>query len=311
MASRMGHLLPFSGGVISHAGYFAHGEHHLYGALYLRVFTLAFAVLAVLSHAKGANARDALCQASELVLSYLAGVFFSLVVYRWFLHPLREVPGPPWARLSGLWLTWTVRRGDASRQVKRLHDQYGPIVRIGPTDLSIAHPSAVEIVHGFGAQCIKGPWYDINKPMVSLQTYRTKAEHDQRRRLWSNAFGDRALRGYEQRLHKYRKQLFDQVMAHQGQPMNVTKWLYAYSFDVMGDLAFGKSFNMLETGREHWAVKMLNEGLRVLGCIFPPWLYLFLFSIPGLTKGWLKLIHFAEENMRELIKVRSHLGPAS
>lgn len=33
---------------------------------------------------------------------------------------------------------------------------------------------------------------------------------------------------------------------------------------VMGDLAFNKSFDMLRTGEEHWAIKLLNEGMEPL-----------------------------------------------
>ena len=36
-----------------------------------------------------------------------------------------------------------------------------------------------------------------------------------------------------------------------GKPMNIAKWFNFYSFDVMGDLAFGKSYKMLKSGEEH------------------------------------------------------------
>lgn len=32
----------------------------------------------------------------------------------------------------------------------------------------------------------------------------------------------------------------------------------------MGDLAFNESFDMLETGKEHWAIHLLNEGMAPL-----------------------------------------------
>jgi hypothetical protein len=35
-----------------------------------------------------------------------------------------------------------------------------------------------------------------------------------------------------------------------------------FGYDVMGDLAFGKSFAMLDSGDEHYAVKLLNEGMQ-------------------------------------------------
>lgn len=42
--------------------------------------------------------------------------------------------------------------------------------------------------------------------------------------------------------------------------MNVAKWMNYYSFDVMGDLTFGKPFDMLKNGREHFAIELLNGG---------------------------------------------------
>ncbi len=41
----------------------------------------------------------------------------------------------------------------------------------------------------------------------------------------------------------------------------MTKWLNLYSFDVMGDLAFGKSYKMLDSGEKHWLLKLLGEGM--------------------------------------------------
>jgi hypothetical protein len=40
----------------------------------------------------------------------------------------------------------------------------------------------------------------------------------------------------------------DQLQAFTGKPLNASIWLNYYSFDVMGDLAFGKSFDMLRSG---------------------------------------------------------------
>ena len=34
--------------------------------------------------------------------------------------------------------------------------------------------------------------------------------------------------------------------------MDVSKWFNYYSFDVMGDLSFGKSFNMLVDGKDSY-----------------------------------------------------------
>ena len=53
----------------------------------------------------------------------------------------------------------------------------------------------------------------------------------------------------------------------------MSKWFNLYSFDVMGDLAFGTSYNMLQTGELHWAIKTLNEGMTMAGLNLPIWLF--------------------------------------
>jgi cytochrome P450 family 628 len=47
---------------------------------------------------------------------------------------------------------------------------------------------------------------------------------------------------------KYSDELMDQLKAFSGKPFNASLWLNFYSFDVMGDLAFGQSFDMLRSG---------------------------------------------------------------
>lgn len=65
-----------------------------------------------------------------------------------------------------------------------------------------------------------------------------------------------ALRDYEPRVINYTDQLLCQIQATAGRPINVTDWFNFYSFDVMGDLAFGKSFNMLKDGVKHYFVRI-------------------------------------------------------
>ena len=68
--------------------------------------------------------------------------------------------------------------------------------------------------------------------MVSLQLDRNKASHDRKRRVWSTAFSDKALRGYETRMRVYREKLWTDLSAFSGQAVNITKWFDLYSWDV-------------------------------------------------------------------------------
>jgi hypothetical protein len=297
-------------GAITHYFYFNRAEHHLYGMVYLQIFIGAF-VTAILVLVKGG---EPFAKASERVTSiagcYMGGLYLSLITYRAFFSPLTRFPGPFGARISNFWFSTQLKNVDAHKQILKLHEKHGDFVRVGSSDLSIVHPKAINVIYGLGSKCTKADWYDLTYPMVSMQTTRQRAVHDQRRRIWSLAFGDKALRGYEDRIKRYRDLLISQIDTFGGQPINVTKWFNLFSFDVMGDLAFGVSFNMLETSEEHWAIKLLNSGMEPLGWMFPTWFFVMLVGIPGLANDWRKLIKYCSEKLDERMGVISHCFPA-
>ena len=70
----------------------------------------------------------------------------------------------------------------------------------------------------------------------------------------------------------------------------------------MGDLAFGKDFGMLESGDEHFAVKLLNEGMQPFA-IFPPvWFFRILATIPGMADGYHKFVKYCDQQLQERLK---------
>lgn len=305
MAAGIEHIAILIVGIFSHILYFNHGEHHLHVQLYIQGFlSLIFIAIALLYATKQEEQlTQAFSKVGKLSLSYLGGLYSSLLLYRMLFHPLKEFPGPIGARASAFWLSLHVRHADAFRKVRALHDKYGPFVRVGPSDLSITHPKAVNLIYDAGSSCAKGAIYDLTRPVVSLQTYRDKSEHGRRRRVWSAAFGYNALGGYEKRIRHYRDSLVAHLAASEGRPVNITKWFSLYNWDIMGDLAFGRSFDMLETSRDHWAVKLLHDGVYPLAFLFPIWFFKFATSLPGLTKDWWNLIGFCKRRLLERMKV--------
>jgi cytochrome P450 len=58
--------------------------------------------------------------------------------------------------------------------------------------------------------------------------------------------------------------------------------MYYFGFDVMGDLSFGKSFDMLKTGESHFVVKLLKGAMFPLGWMTPaPWIIPLLLNTVG------------------------------
>ena len=294
-------------GIISHLTYFIHGEHHMNGPRYVQIFSVVY-ILAII--ATNAILRESFFHSaihvSSLALSYLAGIYTSLLIYRVSFGPLRAFPGPLGAKVSNLWFSLQLANRDAYRKVAQLHRDFGDFVRVGSNDISITHPLAVNAIYGHGSKCIKGDWYDINLPMVSLQTTRHQSVHDKRRRIWSHAFGDKALCGYYDRIKSYQNQLIARIASCADQSVNITKYFGLYSFDVMGDLAFGTSFEMLASDEEHWAIKLLNKGFEPVGFLLPTWFFRIMLSIPRLADDWWRFINYCAQKLEERMTVKLH-----
>lgn len=112
-----------------------------------------------------------------------------------------------------------------------------------------------------------------------------------------------ALRAYEDRILGYSRALQAQIsrLSAQGDhPISASDWFHFYSFDVMGDIAFGRSFEMLETGRPHFALNLLKEGMAPLGLLGPvPWAFCILTSIPGLGGGFKAFVEWCSEQVEK------------
>ena len=73
----------------------------------------------------------------SIVTLYIAGWFITRL-YDVFYGPLSKYPGPKTWAFSPLPRAASMGRGLESRDMTRLHRQYGPIVRVAPNELSYA-----------------------------------------------------------------------------------------------------------------------------------------------------------------------------
>lgn len=312
-------LAAFGAGVASHLLYFKHGEHHHYSIRYIQAF-FALSAIAVVARVRLEQIPVGLAITSTAILDsiFLAGLYSSLLIWRIFFNPLNKIPGPFGARISRIGHLYSNRNADRHRNLRELHEKYGSIVRIDPNAISVIDPDGVQVTSGQHSTCIKAAWYDMDYPLISLHTDRNRASHDRRRRIWSPAFSDKALRGYEIRIQKYNDMLMQHLdrlsgtilaillevnrLTFLGQPTNICKWVNCYSFDVMGDLGFGQSFGCLETGELHWAINLLNEGMAPAGLGIPDWLLRVLLAVPGATAGYYRFVSFCCQRLDDRLK---------
>lgn len=117
------------------------------------------------------------------------------------------------------------------------------------------------------------------------------------------------MKEYRQRLVYFSDQLRERILKSNGSPINVSELFYHFSFDVMSDLAFGESLNMLKNDENHFAVGLLQDGMDLLGPLSPvPWLVRIGFSIPGVAQNFKELLSWSAKKLEYRIQVRK---PAS
>ncbi|KAK8090591.1 Cytochrome P450 monooxygenase alt3 [Apiospora phragmitis] len=216
--------------------------------------------------------------ATRLIAGSLALLTLYLVgraLYNIFLHPLRSYPGPKlWAASRLPWVLASLR-GELAWSLLALHEQYGPVVRIAPDELSYTGTGDAwrEIYGRRGAdecpKCLDGRAIAGPNIRTAAADGIISAPHDKHarlRRAVAPAFSERALREQEGFLQLYTDKLVAQLrrcccrdgsVEKSGGPQDMQRWYSLFAFDVMSDLAFGQPAGCLDNVDQPW--------LQVLG----------------------------------------------
>jgi cytochrome P450 len=124
-------------------------------------------------------------------------------------------------------------------------------------------------------------------------------DHKRRRRAWDQGFSVKSLATYQPRIKDCVDQLTTQLGNSGGKAMDATAWTMMLAFDVMGEVAFGKDFGGLRTGKEPAAARAVHDHMTVLGTLgMVPWLLWLLQFIPGATQGYAPFIKWCAEQVQ-------------
>ncbi len=136
---------------------------------------------------------------------------------------------------------------------------------MGPKTVLTGSAEAVQKVLGYGEYYLdKGSDYNalvIHSPSIFSEI--DKAIHSRKRRIAAHAYSMQSIVKMEDLVHE-NITIFLERMQHfakSGDLVDAAKWFKFYAFDVIGDLAFGKSFGLLEQGVSNEFVTSISSGV--------------------------------------------------
>jgi cytochrome P450 len=186
------------------------------------------------------------------------------------LDPLAKFPGPKLNAISPLPGIRSLLRGRIAFDNKLLHDKYGPVVRVSPTELSFNSVQAWEDIYGHRPGHVnfhKDPVHVGSvEPMqgVTTLTMADDANHARQRRALAHSFSQKALVEQEGIIQDYVSMLIKNLnrLEQKREVFNMVNWLNFTTFDIIGDLAFGEPFGCLEFGEFHSWVSLIFETVK-------------------------------------------------
>ncbi|RFU25664.1 hypothetical protein B7463_g10674, partial [Scytalidium lignicola] len=201
--------------------------------------------------------------------------FLPLLIVLYYICPyvttyryLVRIPGPFSAKFSNMWLGLGARRGQKYAIVDKAHRKYGKIVRVGFNHVSIADEQALDLVYGHGNGFLKDRYYEafvVATP--GMFNVRNRTEHARKRKIISHAFSPKSVAEFEphmaDNLRRWVNQLdriTSQATSGDFGKFNAMPWFSYLAFDIIGDLAFGSPFGMVEKGRDETEVQLVAGG---------------------------------------------------
>lgn len=152
-------------------------------------------------------------------------------MYRLYFHHLHRYPGPKLSAFTTLPHFFAVSKGDLHRYLRRLHNEYGEVVRIAPDELSFVNPNAWRDIYGHGSKGTQGrappkafaryPKHANGSPSLLVEA--DDAEHARTRRIFSPAFSDRALTEQEPVFVRYADQLVEVLKKSNGSMVDMVQ----------------------------------------------------------------------------------------
>ncbi|KAI1419717.1 cytochrome P450 [Xylaria sp. FL1777] len=209
------------------------------------------------------------------------------MVYRRYASPLRSIPGPFLASCTRLWKIRSTISENTQWEHVDLHRKYGPVVRIGPNEVSFSSPQVARNLLSAGKRFYKTDFYSVFPPPENPDIFTEIREevHAMKKKVANVPYSMAAMRqlspfiddtieflvsrmgGFCTDLATVSK--IDSFNGKKPQPiLDLGNWLHYFAFDVLGEVAFGRSFGFLAAGLDkEGAIRTIDNSQKYNGII--------------------------------------------
>ncbi|KAI1165153.1 cytochrome P450 [Nemania serpens] len=221
--------------------------------------------------------------------------FVGRMFFRRYATPLRSIPGPFFASCTRLWKIRSVISENTHWHHVDLHRTYGPVVRIGPNEVSFSSPHVARNILSAGKRFYKTDFYSVFPPPEHPDIFTEVREevHAMKKKVANVPYSMAAMR----QLSPFIDDTIELLVSRMGtfctdpdpaaaeskeaDPIGVVggaktprpvidlgEWLHFFAFDVLGEVAFGRSFGFLAAGADNeYAIRVIDNSQKYNGII--------------------------------------------
>ncbi|KAI1330885.1 benzoate 4-monooxygenase cytochrome P450 [Xylariaceae sp. FL0255] len=177
------------------------------------------------------------------------------MIYNVVFHPLAHIPGPFWARASGIPSWYYAKTGNRHIWLNDQFQTYGYRIRPEPNTVLFRDADAYKDIYGIKSNVRRSQFYEAlrSDDHENTLTCIDVLQHAHKRKMLSLCFTDKSLNAacgfIVEHLDRWLDIISENISgASWSNPIDFTDSVDALLFDIMGDLCFGRTFGIKEPG---------------------------------------------------------------
>ncbi|KAH8661686.1 cytochrome P450 [Tricladium varicosporioides] len=200
--------------------------------------------------------------------AFIAYNIIAQIIYYRFFHPLRKFPGPFWASVTRLWLGYHCFMETELPTIYKLHQKYGPVLRITPTLLLVSDTKKLPIIYHRAANKTNHYVTGSFGIVESLFNIKEHKAHAKLRRIAAGPYSFSNIKKMEPLIDARMTEWADTISERftSGKAFDLCDWAVFMAYDIVSEIGFGAPIGFVTAGRDiEGLIKGFHVGIRVFG----------------------------------------------